>query len=156
VGLATLGRLVGSSFEELLALQGMNRIRHAYLEMVPELDPYVSASRYDDLGSILSIYGATPATPGALNGIAHGLTTMPGLIGVLDAAIAGALAGAVVAAVGGDMRASLLAGIAAAIVAGVAMVALSVRVFGGRAAQLVTRFPAPDVPALQPPGRRNT
>jgi hypothetical protein len=35
VGLATLGRITGASVEELRAVQAMNRLRHAYLEMAP-------------------------------------------------------------------------------------------------------------------------
>ena len=39
VGLATLGRMVGAGREEMTALQGMARLRHAYLEIVPGLEP---------------------------------------------------------------------------------------------------------------------
>ncbi len=35
----------------------MNRIRHAYLEMVPGLAPYFSTSRYDDAIGVLEVYG---------------------------------------------------------------------------------------------------
>jgi hypothetical protein len=156
VGLATLGRITGASMEEFHALQGMNRIRHAYLEMVPTLDPYLSGSPYDDAGSVLSTYGASAGEPSALLNVAHGLTTMPGLIGVLNATLAGALVGALVAAAGGDMRASVVAGLVATVFMTLAMFGLSIRVFGGQAARLIARFPAPDAAARQPPGRRNT
>ena len=59
IGLATLGRLASASGEDLRALQAMNRLRHAYLEMVPGLDQYVSQGRYDDLASVIGIYGPT-------------------------------------------------------------------------------------------------
>ena len=156
VGVATLRRLVSASMEEFLAIQGMNRIRHAYLEMVPTVEPYLSASQFDDAGSVLSAYGATPEQPNALLNVAHGLTTMPGLIGVIDATLAGALVGAVVAAAGGDTRASVVAGLVATVIAVFGMFALSYRVFSGQAGQLIARFPAPNAAELQPPGRRNT
>ena len=73
----------------------MNRIRHAYLEMVPTLEPYFSTGRHDDIGSVLSIYGASPERPSALLNLGHGLTTMPGMLSVLNAGIAGALMAAV-------------------------------------------------------------
>jgi hypothetical protein len=156
VGFATLGRLVGASGEEFLALQGMNRIRHAYLEMVPTLDPYLPPSQYDDAGSVLAAYGATAREPSALLNILHGLTTMPGLIAVLDAALVGALGGAIVAALGGDTRASVIVGLVAAVVATLGMFYLSFRIFRRQATLLVGRFPAPDARRPQPPGRRNT
>ncbi len=59
IGLATLGRISAASAEEIRALQGMNRLRHAYLEMVPSLEPYFSTSGHDDLMAVVSIYGAT-------------------------------------------------------------------------------------------------
>ncbi len=156
VGVATLGRLVSASLEEFLAIQGMNRIRHAYLEMVPTLDAYLSASHYDDFGSVVSIYGATPAKPNALVNVTHGLTTMPGLVALIDAVLAGALVGAIVASAGGDARASVLAGLVATIAAILVTFTVSVRVFGRQSQQLIARFPAPDAAEPQPPGRRNT
>ena len=155
VGVATMGRLISASAEEFQAVQGMNRIRHAYLEMVPTLDPYISASRYDDPASVLSVYGVSAETTRPIRDVAHGLTTMPGLIGVLDAALAGALVGAVVAAAGGDTRAAVLSGLVASIVAILATIAISFSVFPGQVSRMDVRFPAPDA-APQPPGRRNT
>ena len=49
VGLTTYLRLVETTREDLRSVQGMNRIRHAYLEMVPGLAPYFIASDRDDL-----------------------------------------------------------------------------------------------------------
>jgi hypothetical protein len=48
VGLATLGRIVAASAEDIRYLQGMNRLRHAYFEIVPGLDPYFITSHHDD------------------------------------------------------------------------------------------------------------
>jgi hypothetical protein len=148
VGLATLGRLVSASSEEILAVQAMNRIRHAYLEMVPTLDPYISTSPHDDIGSVLSIYGATPSRPGLLLNIIHGYTTMPGMIGVLCAAIGGALAGSIAVAAGADARLAVLLGVVAGVFCAATLTVMSVRAFQGVARRLVARFPAPD--AVEP------
>ena len=40
IGAATVGRLIDANSEELHAVRGINRIRHAYREMVPGLEPY--------------------------------------------------------------------------------------------------------------------
>jgi hypothetical protein len=156
VGLATLGRLIGASAEELKSIQAMNRIRHAYLEMVPSLEAYFSTSRYDDIGSTLSIYGAVPERPFALLTFVHGLTTMPGMLSVLNSTLVGALVGALTIAVGGEQRLALALGVLAGLVGMVGMTGLMIRTFGDEARLFEARFPAPDAGPLQPPGRRNT
>jgi hypothetical protein len=90
VGLATLGRIVGASNEDLRYLQGMNRLRHAYLEMVPSIERYFVTSQYDDFASVAAFYG--PADPSALRGLLHGFTTAPGMLGVICSAVGGGLA----------------------------------------------------------------
>jgi hypothetical protein len=153
IGLATLGRLVGTGSEEFQALQAMNRLRHAYLEAVPALEPYVAASRYDDIGSVLSVYGPTVGRPSALQSLAHGLTTMPGMIAVLDAALAGAIAAALASALGAEMRPALAVGIAGGGAMMLVLFSSANRVVLAQRRFLAARFPAPEA---DQPGRRNT
>jgi hypothetical protein len=94
IGFASLARIAAASGEDIRYLQGMNRLRHAYHEMVPDLERYFITSKHDDAASVLSFYGPAAASP--LRSLAHGLTTTPGMIGVICAAVAGAL-GAVIA-----------------------------------------------------------
>lgn len=94
VGLASLGRIASASGEDIRYLQGMNRLRHAYHEIVPGLERYFVSSHHDDIVSVLSFYGPSASSP--IAGIVHGMTTTPGMIGVISAAVAGAL-GAVIA-----------------------------------------------------------
>lgn len=89
VGFATLGRIAAASSEDLRYLQGMNRLRHAYHEIVPGLEPYFITSGYDDFESVAAFYG--PESPSPLRGIIHGFTTMPGMIGVICCALAAVL-----------------------------------------------------------------
>src|SRR4051794_40114856 len=79
IGLATLGRVSTASIEEFRALQGMSRLRHAYLEMVPSLEPYFTTSRFDDMEAVLAAYGAAPDRPPLLTSFFHGLTTIIGM-----------------------------------------------------------------------------
>lgn len=94
VGLASLGRIGSASNEDLRYLQGMNRLRHAYHEMVPGLEPYFITSPYDDFASVVAFYG--PASASRLRGMVHGFTTMPGMVGVICCAIAAMLAAVLV------------------------------------------------------------
>jgi membrane protein DedA with SNARE-associated domain len=48
-------RLIQLGFIEVLLIQAINRIRHYYLEVVPEAKSYFSFPQYDDFNSIRSI-----------------------------------------------------------------------------------------------------
>jgi hypothetical protein len=89
IGFASLARIAAASGEDVRYLQGMNRLRHAYHEMVPDLERYFVTSKHDDIASVLSFYGPTGTAP--VRGFLHGLTTTPGMIGVICAAVSGAL-----------------------------------------------------------------
>jgi hypothetical protein len=90
IGLASLGRIAGASGEDMRYLQGMNRIRHAYHEMVPGLAPYFITSHHDDIRSVLSLYTAESGR-GRFGDLAHALTTTPLMIHVICSAVGGAL-----------------------------------------------------------------
>lgn len=91
IGYASLGRIASASAEDILYLQAMNRIRHAYVEMVPGTAPYFMSGHHDDPATVLAIYGPVIASP--LRNVIHGFTTTPGMIGVITSAVAGALGG---------------------------------------------------------------
>jgi hypothetical protein len=143
IGLATLGRVSSASAEEFRALQGMNRLRHAYLEMAPTLEPYFSTSAHDDLLGVLSIYGATPEQPSILGEFIHGLTTIPGMIGMITAAVGGALGAVVALLFGGATMVAIVAGLLAFALLFAAIWASAARNFGTLEQRLEVRFPTP-------------
>jgi hypothetical protein len=64
----------------------MNRIRHAYLELAPELGPYFVTSTYDDeTGVRLSGVGMRRPFPRV-----QPLITVPGVVALVDSVVAGA------------------------------------------------------------------
>ncbi len=143
IGLATLGRISSASAEEFRAMQGMNRLRHAYLEMVPTLEPYFSTSPHDDLLGVLAIYGATQERPSILGNFAHGLTTTPGMIGTITAAVGGAFAAAFALFLGASPTIGIVAGLVAfAILTGLVWLA-ALRQFHAVERTLEIRFPSP-------------
>ena len=141
VGLASLGRISAASNEDIRYLQGMNRLRHAYHEMVPELDRYVIGSRYDDFGSVMSFYG--PAEPSALGGVLHGLTTTPGMIGVICAGVAGGLLAVLVLLAAHEPVIAGLAGIGGFLASFILITIAAVRAFRRLRAALTPMFPRP-------------
>jgi len=88
LGVTTVARLGQVNLEDARWMQGMNRIRYAYLELEPELEPYFVTSRYDDqAGMLQSLIGETLASP------AQPFLAVPGVIAVVDSVVAGATVG---------------------------------------------------------------
>lgn len=88
IGIATFVRLVQVNNEDIQWVYGMNRLRHAYVEMDPSVGPYFSTAWHDDeVGMLLSI-GSRPGGSTFL----HGLITTPGMLAVVDGVLAGVLA----------------------------------------------------------------
>ena len=59
IGLGTYIRLVEADIEDVWLVAGMNRIRQAYMQLAPDLDPYFvppSSLRHDDEAGVLQTY----------------------------------------------------------------------------------------------------
>lgn len=91
LGWATVARLGQVNVEDARWVQGMNRIRHAYLELAPELEPYFVASRYDDEAGIrLSSMARRDPYP-----LLQPFVAVPGVVAVVNCVVAGAILGIV-------------------------------------------------------------
>ena len=91
VGVVSFARLVAINHEDVGWVVGMNMLRHAYLEVAPELRDYFITGSNDDEAGVMATYGATPG-PGSF---AHEFATTPGMLAVIDGVVAGILAGIV-------------------------------------------------------------
>jgi hypothetical protein len=141
VGLATLGRISGASNEDLRYLQGMNRLRHAYHEMVPGLDPYFISSHYDDFASVAGFYG--PLESGPIRNMVHGFTTMPGMISVICSAVGGVLVAVVLLLATHDATLAGALGFAAFLALIFAGLIVGYRAAMGFVTRLDSKWPAP-------------
>jgi hypothetical protein len=144
IGAATVGRLIDANSEELHAVRGMNRIRHAYREMVPGLEPYFVTSFHDDARGVLAAYGNVTARETVLPNIVHGLTTMIGMVATVVAMILGALAALVVVGLGAGVDVALLAAVAGFLVGTVIFAVVGMRTALGYQEGMESRFPTPD------------
>jgi hypothetical protein len=96
-GMATISRLTALNRDDYRWVIGMNRLRNAYLELHPELEPYFVASPYDDLPGALQTLGIElTASRGVLSvpgvgSVLHLIQTLPGMLTVIVAAVAGAI-----------------------------------------------------------------
>ncbi|HEX3428029.1 MAG TPA: hypothetical protein VHS36_04420 [Candidatus Limnocylindrales bacterium] len=111
VGVATFVRLDEVNMEDAMWVVAMNRIRHAYLEANPGLRPYFSSGWTDDEQGVALTFGMTrAATP--VNTLIHQFVTTPGMVAVIDGALAAAISGiALSAVIGPGMLASIPVGL---------------------------------------------
>jgi hypothetical protein len=144
IGAATVGRLIDANSEELRAVRGMNRIRHAYREMVPGLAPYFVSSFHDDERGVLAAYGDITPSQGMLANIVHGLTTMIGMVATVVAMIVGALAALVAVGVGLGGGVALMAAVAGFLLGTAIFAVVGMRTAMAYQANIESRFPTPD------------
>jgi hypothetical protein len=153
VGVATVARLMALNRDDYRWVVGMNRLRKAYLDLHPELEPHFVTSPYDDLPGALQTLGLEIAIfPGErrprrgqpLGSAFHGLQTLPGMVSVIVGADAGAIGALIAFAIGLPVYGVLIAGAAAFVVA-----ALLMGIWGSRnvrrfSPSLEARFPTPN------------
>jgi hypothetical protein len=138
MGLVTIVRLGQINAEDTIWVQGINRIRHAYLELAPELEPYFVTSTHDDAaGVVASSPRSKPRSP------FQAFVAAPGLIAVLDAVVAGATAGIAALGLDSGIAGALAAGAAAFVVALAGFVAFGLWTIRAYRRDLVVRFPSP-------------
>jgi hypothetical protein len=140
VGIVTWIRMGTANYHDAITVFGMNRIRGAYLEIAPDLEPYFVMGVHDDSAGI----GITMAVPPGTPMIAHLLASTPFLIVVLNSVVAGAIGALVlVRFVGASLTMAVVGAIVTAILILVAQV-LSARRRIVSSQQLVRpMFPTP-------------
>ena len=142
VGLATLGRLSALNREDVHWIAAMNRLRHAYLEMHPDLEPYFFASSHDDFKGILATM-AIGTVPGRriVSDLVHAATTLPAVLGVIVDVVASVIAALAAASFGATEGVAILVGALTFLVMATLFGFLGQRSFMKFASELGARFP---------------
>jgi hypothetical protein len=143
VGVATVARLMMLNRDDYRWVVGMNRLRHAYLDLHPELEPNFVTSPYDDLPGALQTLGIDITGGQRLGSFFHGMQTLPGMLSVIVAAVAGAIGALVGYAIGIPLVGVLVVGAAAFVVAEVLMGNWGRRSVRRFSPSLEARFPTP-------------
>lgn len=112
MGFVTYIRLGEANTDDIGLVIGMNRLRRAYLELAPELEPYFTSGHHDDHPSILQSYGLgyRPRFSRVLGGT-------PSLVASLNVVVAGIIAALVAEVLGATDTAAVVVGIITAIIA---------------------------------------
>jgi len=92
LGVVTFFRLGAINQEDSRLVLGMNRLRHGYLDIAPDLEPYFVTGSHDDAAGLARTMGLDGTFRRAMP--LQVLVSTPVIIGLLDAVIAGVLCGA--------------------------------------------------------------
>lgn len=143
-GVVTVGRLTALNRDDYRWVIGMNRLRHAYLELHPELERHFVASHYDDLHGALQTLGIDEGKARrGVGSMLHVYQTLPGMLTVIVACVAGAIGALAARAVGIRPLGMVLAAAAAFLVVMVFMSLWGRRSVTRLSPSLEPRFPSP-------------
>ncbi len=109
-GVATIRRLMMLNRDDYHVVVGMNRLRHGYFDLHPELEPYFITSQFDDLPGALRTLGIAVETAQGMGTFFHGFVTLPGMVGVIVASVGGAIGGLAAIGFGAPPYVAILAG----------------------------------------------
>jgi hypothetical protein len=146
VGVSTMGRLMQLNGDDFRWVIGMNRLRRAYLDLHPDLEPYFITGSYDDLPGALQTMGYSLATGRRVGSVFHALQVLPAMLSVIVASVVGAIGALAALAVGLPSWGVVLAAAVAFVIAMVWLTAWGRRRLRRADPSLEPRFPSP------PPG----
>jgi hypothetical protein len=89
LGLAAYARLVQINTEEFQLVLAMNRLRHAYLQIEPGLERYLTTGHHDDEPGLIATYMLHGPSRRWL--VVHFLVNTPTIVATVDAALAAAV-----------------------------------------------------------------
>jgi len=145
VGVATIARLARVNQDDLRCVIGMNRLRHAYVELHPELERYFITDWHDDARGVsltMGLRGLPEAS--RISSAAHGFQTLPGMLSVIVAAVGGALCALIAFAAGASQTVSFAVGGSAFLFITAAFVVGGRRSIGRYTEGITPRFPSPE------------
>ena len=120
VGSSTFVRLNEINEEDLTWVKGMNRLRRAYLEIDPGIEPYLITGWTEDLVGVLRTFGAPGGSgiqrPSRRGNVMHAFVTTPVMILIVNCVVAAVMVGLVIAQFGMSTELAAVAAVAAFVV----------------------------------------
>jgi hypothetical protein len=140
VGIGTWLRMGASNYHDTVTVAGMNRIRAAYLEIAPDLEPYFVMGTHDDPRGVGITMALPPGTPTPI----FIMSATPFLIMVLNSVVAGAiLALLAIRLLHAEALGSVVAGLAGAALVQALEVALATKNIRRAQDEIQPMFPTP-------------
>jgi hypothetical protein len=137
LGIGTLIRLGNAMNEDVWLVMGMNRLRHGYLDLAPDLEPYFITGHHDDIASVMRTSGPRPPVgPGQI------LAATPTIVGIINSVLVGVIAALLAGFVNDHPVVTTIFGVAMTIPAAVVMIGIiPMREIKRLRESLVPRFP---------------
>jgi hypothetical protein len=123
IGVVTFVRSVAINYEDARWVTGMNLLRQAYLQIVPELEPFFVTGHQPDADRRSLAHGS----PQRLDNLVNSLTTTSSVVAALNSVLAGSLAGTVSALFGGGRALDVSIGVAVSLASAVLHVQYAAR-----------------------------
>ena len=138
IGLASFERLLQLGVENIRCVVAINRIRHYYLEVAPELRPHFTLSPHDDARGVLLSLGAIrggvrPWDP---------FVTNAGMVAMVNAVLTGVIAAIAAVQLGFDVGGAVVAGAIVGVALLAALIGYLVRSWRTAAKAIGVRFPS--------------
>jgi hypothetical protein len=141
VGLATYLRINKINEEDERLVAGMNRLRRGYLDIAPDLERYFMTDFHDDRPGVAVTIGVGIEADPFRRFVMHVIGSTPGLVGLIEAVVAGALVGLVAVVLGLPALFAVLAGMAIGLGVLAGLVVASTRTAHRALARYTPRFP---------------
>lgn len=144
VGVATFLRLRASNYHDARCVIGMNRIRHAYLELDPSLERYFVASSHDDRVGVET----TMAIPPMSSAVVQVVSATGTVIGEVNAVVAGGFTALIAVALHAELWLTVLVGAATFLAVTIAHVQYGRRAMRSGRAGMAPLFPTESAPGV--------
>jgi hypothetical protein len=131
IGVVTFIRCVAINYEDATWVRGMDLLRHAYLQIVPELEPFFVAGHEPHAGRKALAHGA----PQGARNLGKSLTTTSSVVAALNSILVGSIAGDIAALGGAGLALLATSGVAASLVSAALHVGYAARFRRSHAAQ---------------------
>ena len=138
IGIGTFIRMGTANYNDAVCVVGMNRIRHAYLQIAPEVEPYLVFGATDDEAGINASMGMRPGQ----NFIVYILASSPFMLAAIDAVLGGVIAVIVAHQLGVEGGAAVAIGIVAALLVIGLLMLYALRDISSAVRSYEPRFPA--------------
>ena len=140
IGLTTYLRMNGANLDDLRAVHGMARLRHAYTQITPIVTPYFTTPTHDDIDAVTAVYG--PISERLWGQFLYGLSTSNGMIALIVSMVGGVLT-TVVAMLFGVDGGAIWIGVAGGLIVVAALSAFTGLAILREQAKIPALFPTP-------------
>jgi hypothetical protein len=142
IGLTTFMRMNGANLDDLRAVHGMARIRHAYTQITPIVTPYFTTPTNDDIDAVTAVYG--PIAEGLWGQFLYGLSTSNGMVALIVSMVGGVLTTVLAMFLGIDGSVAVWIGVAGGLIVLAGLFALTGRAILREQERIPVLFPTPE------------